>query len=186
MTQSKTIHTAVRALCEGAIMVALATILSLFRLFQLPQGGSVNLGMLPIFIYCCRWGWKQSVLTALAYGLLQIVVDGASGWGLVCILLDYILAFTVLSTASLFNRMKGGIYIGVTVACVLRFVCHFISGVTAFRILAPTELFNTTFTNPYIYAAAYNGSFLAIDLALCLVILALLRVPLKKQLTVQG
>ena len=183
-TNSKqTGHTAVRALCEGAVMVALATILSLIRLFSLPQGGSINLAMLPLFIYCWRWGWKESILTTFAFGLLQIVVDGAYGWGLICILFDYILAFGVLGVASLF--MRKNMYVGVTVACLLRFACHFTSDITAFRLLAPTELFNTTFTNPYLYAAAYNGSFIAIDLVLILVILTLLRKPLSRYLTAQ-
>ena len=42
----------VYALCEGAIMVALATALSYVKLMELPQGGSVCIGMLPIFLYC--------------------------------------------------------------------------------------------------------------------------------------
>ena len=41
----------VYALCEGAIMVALATALSYVKLMELPQGGSVCIGMLPLFIY---------------------------------------------------------------------------------------------------------------------------------------
>ena len=53
MTRTKT-----RALTEGALMVALATALSYVKLLELPQGGSVCIGMLPIFLYCARWGWK--------------------------------------------------------------------------------------------------------------------------------
>ena len=66
--------------------------------------------------------------------------------------------------------------------CILRFIVHFISGVTIYRIYAPTELFNYTFTNPYLYSAAYNGSFIAIDLAMILVIFAALYKPLRKYL----
>ena len=105
--------------------------------------------------------------------------------GLLCILLDYVAAFTVLGVASLFHRVKGGMYVGTVVACVLRFVCHFISGITAFRIAAPTELFNTTFANPYIYSAAYNGSFMLINMVLCLVCLYLLSKPMEQYLTEQ-
>lgn len=49
-------HKKLRALCEGAIMVALATALSYLKLLELPQGGSVCIGMLPIFLYSARWG----------------------------------------------------------------------------------------------------------------------------------
>ena len=46
-------HKKLRALCEGAIMVALATALSYLKLLELPQGGSVCIGMLPAFCSCC-------------------------------------------------------------------------------------------------------------------------------------
>ena len=44
---------------------------------ELPQGGSVCIGMLPIFLYCARWGCKESFLASFAYGLLQLIFDGA-------------------------------------------------------------------------------------------------------------
>ena len=64
-------HKQLRALCEGAIMVALATALSYLKLLELPQGGSVCIGMLPIFLYSARWGVGPAFLTSFAYGLLR-------------------------------------------------------------------------------------------------------------------
>ena len=86
----------------------------------------------------------------------------------------------VLGVACLFRKQKGGVYIGTVVGCLCRFLVHFISGITIYRIYEPTELFNTTFANPYIYSAAYNGSYMVIDLVLCLVITALLYRPLSR------
>lgn len=74
-------HKKLRALCEGAIMVALATALSYLKLLELPQGGSVCIGMLPIFLYSARWGVGPAFLTSFAYGLLQLLLDGAYAWG---------------------------------------------------------------------------------------------------------
>ena len=172
----------VYALCEGAIMVALATALSYVKLMELPQGGSVCISMLPLFIYFYRWDWKHSFLAAFAYGLLQLIFDGAYAWGPTSMLLDYVLAFTVLGVATFFRKMKGGLYLGATVACVCRFLVHFISGVTIYRINEPTELFNSIYTNPWLYSAVYNGSYVLIDLVLCLVILAVLSKPMRKYL----
>ena len=176
-------HLRVRALCEGAIMVALATALSYVTIGKLPNGGSFDLAMLPIFLYCARWGCGESFLAALAYGLLQIVVDSAYAWGPRSLLLDFVLAYGVLGVASLFRKLKGGIFIGTAVGCVCRFLVHFISGVTIYRIYAPTELFNTTFTNPWLYSAVYNGSYVGIDMVLCLVVFGVLYKPLKKYFT---
>ena len=57
---------------------------------------------------------------------------------------------------------------------------HFISGITIYAILAPTELFNITFTSPWMYSLVYNISYVGIDLILCLIIFGLLYRPLKK------
>ena len=103
-------HKKLRALCEGAIMVALATALSYLKLLELPQGGSVCIGMLPIFLYSARWGVGPAFLTSFAYGLLQLLLDGAYAWGPTSMLLDYLLAFGVLGVAGFFHRKKGGVY----------------------------------------------------------------------------
>ncbi len=173
-------HLRIRALCEGAIFVALATVLSLFKLFSLPQGGSVNLAMVPLLLYCVRWGAKDGVLAGLVYGILQLFIDGAYAWGWQSIILDYILAFPLLGLAGLFHGKTWGVFVGPVVGCVCRFAAHFISGITVFRILTPTELLGRTFVNPYLYSAVYNGSFILVDLAICLVIFAIVFVPLKK------
>lgn len=60
-------HLRTRALVEGAVMVALATALSYIKLFELPQGGSICIGMLPIFLYCYRWGFSKGMLCSFAY-----------------------------------------------------------------------------------------------------------------------
>lgn len=173
----------IHALCEGAIMVALATALSYVKLLELPQGGSVCIGMLPLFLFCYRWGWKQSFLATFAFGLLQLIFDGAYAWGPTSMLLDYLLAYGVLGIATFFRKLNGGLYIGAVAACLARFAVHFLSGITIYRIYTPTEVFNTTFTNPYLYSAVYNGGYIVIDLALCLVILLLLAKPMRKFLT---
>lgn len=170
----------IKAMTEGAILVAAATALSYVKLLELPQGGSVCIGMLPIFLFCARWGWKESFLTAFAYGMLQLIFDGAYAAGPTSMVMDYVLAFGVLGVACFFRKRKGGVFTGTVVGCICRFLVHFISGVTIYRIYEPTQLFNTTFTNPWIYSAAYNGSYMAIDMVLCLVITALLYKPLKK------
>lgn len=54
-----------RMLCEGAILVALAQVLSYLKLFELPQGGSITIGMLPIFLYCARWGFGPGLFGPL-------------------------------------------------------------------------------------------------------------------------
>ena len=52
-------HLRIRALCEGAILLALALVLNMISkpLFaNLPQGGSVSLAMFPLLLVAHRWG----------------------------------------------------------------------------------------------------------------------------------
>lgn len=172
-------NNSLRALTEGAVMVALATALSYLKLFELPNGGSVCIGMLPIFVFCVRWGLFNGLIASFSYGLLQLIFDGAYAWGPWSMLLDYILAFGALGVAGLFARRKDGIFVGTVVGCLARFVFHFISGVTIYRIYEPTEVLGMSFSDAYLYSAVYNGSYILIDMVLCLVIVGVLYVPMK-------
>lgn len=173
----------IQMLCEGAIMVALSLILGLIKLFELPQGGSISLEMLPLLLFCVRWGVKSGLIGCFAFGILQIFVQGVVSYAWQSILLDYVLAFAVLSVAGLARGHKWGIFWGSVLGGFARFVMHFISGITVYRILAPTELFNVTFTSPWMYSLAYNGSYVLIDTALCLILFGLMYRPLNRYLT---
>ena len=173
-------HNAVRALVEGAIFVAIALVLGQLKPYELPQGGSISLEMLPMFIFITRWGFRNGLIGCFAFGILQIFLEGAISWGWVSMILDFILAFGVMGLGGLF---KGKIYPASIVAAVARFIVHFISGITVYRIAVPTQLFNATFTDPWMYSLAYNGSYMALDLALCLIVVtALMASPLKRYL----
>ncbi len=169
-----------RALCEGAIFVALAQVLGYIKLFELPQGGSVGIGMLPIFIYCARWGFGPGMLASFAYSVLQLLLDGAYAWGWQSILGDYILAFTVLGFAGLFHKQKYGFFIGSAVGSAARFIVHYLTGVLVWGEYMPETFFGMTMTTPWFYSALYNGSYMALDLVMCLLIGWLLWKPLGK------
>ena len=173
-------RSATRMLCEGAIMVALAQILSYIKLMELPNGGSLTPAMFPILLFALRWGLKDGLLAGFVFGLLQLIFDGAYAWGWQSMLLDYLLAFTPLGLSGLFKGKAWGIFPGTVLGCAGRFVIHYISGVTIYRIAAPTEVLGTVFDNPELYSLVYNGSYMLPNTVLALVIAALLYVPMKK------
>ena len=107
MKQNKS-KLSLRCLTEGAVFVALAQVLGYIKLFELPQGGAVDLAMLPIFIFCARWGFGPGILAGFVFGLLQLTLDGAYAWGWQSMLGDYLVAFTMLGLAGLFKGKKGG------------------------------------------------------------------------------
>ncbi len=161
----------------SAVFVALATVLSLIKLFKAPLGGSVTLlSMLPIVMISAMLGVKWGLASAFVYSLIQllfgIIFDGLLGWGLTpvmligTILFDYIIAFTVLGIAGIFAK-KGaaGVALGTALAIALRFVSHFISGYVIFKNLEQFELFGKLFANrPILYSIAYNGLYMLPEL----------------------
>jgi thiamine transporter len=95
-------------------------------------------------------------------------------------LLDYLVAFTPLGLAGLFRRKPWGLAAGTLVGCAARFAIHYISGVTIYAILAPTELFGITFLNPWFYSLAYNLGYVLPSTILVAVVCFFLEKPLKK------
>ncbi len=173
-------HQKVRMLTEGAIFVALAQVLSYLKFLELPNGGSMTPAMFPILLFAVRWGLGPGLLGGLVFGVLQLIFDGAYAWGWQSMLLDYILGFTALGLAGLFKGKSWGIFAGTAVGCLGRFLFSFISGITIYRIVAPTEVLGMTFSDPNLYSAVYNGSYMLPNMALAMAIAALLYAPLKK------
>lgn len=101
------------------LLLALATILSLIKIFDLPYGGSITLAsMLPIVIIAYRRGLKWGLGAAGVYSVLQMLTgmqtvsaffmpgDSQEVWwrALLIVFLDYIVAFTVIGFAAIFRK----------------------------------------------------------------------------------
>lgn len=178
---SQRAHLRVRALCEGAIMVALAQVLSYLKFMELPNGGSLTPAMFPVLFFALRWGLWRGLGAGFVFGLLQLIFDGAYAWGWQSMLLDYLIAFTPLGLAGLFRGKAWGIFPGTVLGCAARFAVHYVSGVTIYRIVAPTEIPGLgVYDNPALYSLVYNGSYMLPNTLLALAIAGVLYVPLKK------
>lgn len=169
--QSKS-HLLIRRLTEGAICIALAEILSFLPLYKFPWGGSIDLAMFPIILYCVRWGFGPGMIVSVAHAVLQTLFEGGIAIGWESILGDYLVAYGVLCLAGLF---KGKFPLGATVGCVARFLVHYVVGATVWAESMPETFFGMTMTTPWIYSALYNGGYMLPDLAILLLIYVLLR-----------
>ncbi|MBR6052759.1 MAG: energy-coupled thiamine transporter ThiT [Clostridia bacterium] len=135
----------VRRLVESAVMVALAVVLSLIKLAELPYGGSVTCAsMLPILIVAYRNGPLWGLGSGLVFSVVQLltglsVFSWVTGWRSVIAvaLLDYILAFLVSGLGGIFRKegrsQETALIFGALLVSGLRFVFHFLSGVTVWR-----------------------------------------------------
>ena len=179
-------------------MLALSFALSYAKIFEMPMGGSVTIAsMLPIMLISIKYGLTTGFATCFVYSLTQLLQAFMSanvfpycetfGTLVLCILFDYIVPFTLLGIAGLFHKLKLtknveiNIYIGIVVAVLLRFVCHFITGVVIWGQWAPDGM------GKYLYSLLYNGGFLSADFAICIVcaVLMLRKAEIKKLLNLE-
>lgn len=172
----------VRALCEGAVMVALAQILSYIKLLgNLPNGGSITFAMFPLLLFAVRFGVGRGLLAGFAFGLLQMIFDGAYAWGWQSMLLDYLVAFTPLGLAGLFNGKSWGIFPGTVLSSAARFAVHYYSGITIYRIYQPTEVPGIgVFDDAVLYSLVYNAAYMLPCMILTLAVAGVLYVPMKR------
>ena len=169
-----------RRLCEGAIMVAIAQILSYIKLWEMPWGGSIVLAMVPIILFSVRWGLGSGLLAGFVFGVLQFMFDGGFAIGWQSIIGDYLLAFTVLGLAGLMKGKKLGVFWGTLIGGVARFLLHYVVGATIWAAYMPDTFFGMTMTSPWIYSLLYNIAYMGPNIIITLVIFGLLYVPMKK------
>ena len=157
--------TSLYVLAESAIMVALATVLSMVKVYEAPYGGSVTLlSMAPIIILSMRRGVKTGLLAGFVHSVIQLLLGlNNVAWvptpmGIVlCCLLDYILPFTLLGLAGAiakpFKNRLVGVAVGTAIAGFLRFMCSFLSGVLIWGNLSDG-------LPAWTYSLTYNGSYM--------------------------
>jgi thiamine transporter len=87
-----------------AIAAALATALSFLRLFELPQGGSITLELLPVFYIAFRHGAIHGIAAGTISGILQLILRPFIVHP-VQVLLDYPLAMAAAGVAGVFRSL---------------------------------------------------------------------------------
>lgn len=157
-----------RVLTECALGVALAVLCSFIKVWEMPQGGSIALTMVPLFIISYRRGVGAGILCGAVYGLLSLLFAGVV-YHPMSILLDYVLAFGIIGISGLFKKNLGGIIMGTTTGVAGRFISSLISGAVLFGSYAPEG------QNPWVYSLIYQATYLIPELIICLVVLIFIR-----------
>lgn len=185
-----------KRLTESAMLLALAVILELVSKTFIPPmtfGGQLTIVcMLPVVLISYRHGVKWGFVAAFTYSLIQMVIgmDTVSAAflpssdefmgpsALLMLLLDYVLAFTLLGLGGIFrNRIKApgtALMCGSLVALGARYASHIASGYILYSSWA--EWFFTQDGFPswgaelvaslspemlgFVYSVVYNGLFM--------------------------
>ncbi|MBR0508195.1 MAG: energy-coupled thiamine transporter ThiT [Clostridia bacterium] len=173
-------------LVESALMIAIATVCSIVKI-DLPFGGGVTIvSMLPIVMISHRYGWKWGVLVSFVYSIGQLLLgldNVAYGktfvMGAGIVLLEYIVAYTVLGFSGIFGKSRKAVAIGIAVTFTLRFLCHYIAGVWIWGEWMPDEFMGMKMVSPWIYSALYNGWYMLVELVATEIVAMLIYQPLK-------
>ena len=155
-----------RRMVEASLFVALATVLSILKIAELPYGGSITLAsMFPILLLSYRHGVRWGLGGGIVYGVLQQLLglnnlSYFTTWQsiLAIIFLDYVIAFAVVGLGGIFRRALKeqaiSLATGAVFVCFLRYLCHVISGATVWAGLSiPTGA-------ALIYSLIYNATYM--------------------------
>ena len=209
----------VKRLTVSAMMLALATVLAIVCAYipflNLPFGGGFTVAsMLPIVIVAYMYGTKWGLFTSFCYALIQFIMSltqgaggtvmalflpesesfmgyGAAVW---IILIDYIIAYTVLGLGGVFrNKISNktlSLVVGVVLALFLRYAAHIVSGYIFYGAWAEwfftqegfyaigNVILNSMSGNllSFVYSVFYNGLFMIPEI----VITAIVAVPVSR------
>ncbi|MBQ2896243.1 MAG: energy-coupled thiamine transporter ThiT [Oscillospiraceae bacterium] len=177
-------HQLTLTLCEGAIFIAAALVLSYIKI---PVGfifggfgGSIDFVMVPLILYAVRRGAGWGVAAGVIFGTMKFFFAGGSAVSWQSMLLDYSLAYGAVGLAGLCRGWKRPLTWGAVIGCLARFGIHYLSGVTIYAQYMPEVFMEMTMTTPALYSLLYNGSYMSANTVLAVVCCALLERPMQK------
>lgn len=178
--------TRILSVVEGAVMVALAIVLDMLPLPEWPQGGGISVAAVPLIYYAYRRGIGMGLMAGLAWSCVQMItgfyVPPANTFGAIvlCVLLDYVLAFSAVGVSPLFARLFGerrlvGYAVGAVGVGLVRCLCSVLSGGLLWGSYAPEGV------GVWAYSIGYNCGYMipnAVISAILIVALASAADPL--------
>lgn len=198
-------------LVESALMIALGIVLELVSKMIIPEmpfGGQVTIvSMLPVILVSWKYGIAKGLVTGFVYSLIEMMLgaktisaaflpveeDGLGIWGAILMLvLDYIVAYTVLGLASMYKKAIKknwiSLALGAFTVLVLRYASHIASGYILYGAWA--EWFFTqegfyawgqTILNKFsgnmlslVYSVIYNGFYMIPEIIITTIVAAVI------------
>lgn len=150
----------------SALAMALSLVTSFFKFLELPMGGSITLfSMFFITLIGYWYGAKIGVITAIAYGLLQFVIDPVF-YTPVQMIVDYPLAFGALGLSGIFSNKKNGLIKGYITGVLGRYFFSFLSGLIFFASYAEGSGMSAP-----VYSLTYNGMYIIPEAIITVILL---------------
>ena len=164
--KEKALTYSTKQLVFSALAMALSLVTSFFKFLELPMGGSITLfSMFFITLIGYWYGAKIGVITAIAYGLLQFVIDPVF-YTPVQMIVDYPLAFGALGLSGIFSNKKNGLIKGYITGVLGRYFFSFLSGLIFFASYAEGSGMSAP-----VYSLTYNGMYIIPEAIITVILL---------------
>ncbi len=156
-----------RQLVFSAMAMALGMVTSMIKVVDMPMGGSVTLFSMFFICLVGYWYWlRGGLMTAAAYGILQLIVDPYV-ISIPQMLTDYIFAFGALGLSGIFSKSKNGLIKGYLAGVMGRYFFTVLSGMIFFANYA------SGYDMPVLlYSLVYNGAYMGPEAAVTLLLAA--------------
>ena len=169
-----------KVMVESSILIAASIILSFIKIYEAPLGGSVTLfSMVPLMIISIRHGLAWGLGSSFIFSIFKLWM-GAGNFAyvptvvgiIVVVLLDYIVAYTSIGLAGAFRKCKFSknektnatvtTTLGVVLACVVRFMSHFINGAVVWYEITKNGDWNEYVhtVGMWVYSFVYNITYI--------------------------
>ncbi len=180
-----------KRLVISAMFIAVSIVLNELTPIKLAFGGSVTLfSMVPLALIGWVYGISWGIASGCFAGVLNLIIGGLSNFAyvsgilayIILIFADYVVAFGAIGLAGVlknkFSNNAVAVGLGSALSCFLRFICHFISGVTIWGDYSNGHI------SAWIYSLTYNGSYMLPELIITVIgCIAIVNIkPIMKQI----
>ncbi len=162
----------------AALYVVLKFAGNFIPFLQMPNGGSIEIELIIIFVASWHLGWKYGICVALMSWLITFVM-GSGRWYLnpMQYALDYHIPLIAVGMAALFGGGKSyRYYLGVIISMFLKFSSNVLSGVYYW----PPEDGAAGSAAAWVYSLGYNFWYNFVTCIVCVIIVPLLITRLNK------
>ena len=157
----------------AALACVLDYVSAMIPFLQMPQGGSINLAVVPVFAASYHLGWRKGIFTGLLWWLVGFILGG-NRWFLnpAQYALDYLIPAAVCGLASIMPKIGklSNVSTGIVSTMILKYASHLLSGVYFW----PPEGAVHGSAAAWVYSLGYNFWYNLATLIVSIVIVPLL------------
>lgn len=162
----KTFSTKTIVVCGSMLAIAFITN-NLLPKIRMPYSGSITLfSMFFIYISSYLYGSKVGIITAVCYGILDLLISPSILHPLQ-VILDYPISFGMLGLGGIFCKGKYALQKGYIAGCIGRLLTSAVSGWLFFAEYAPAG------QHPLVYSLLYNAGYILPEMILTLMVISL-------------